>query len=341
MIWVVAWGFAGFSFVILTILVFYRLIANHMTRNDKRRSAELLAIVLDYLQNENAVFRDDEINARERLMMIGMIESLARLIRGEEITRLIALLRHLGAVDAAIKRLSVGGVQEREKTAEMLGNFMDSDAVAALTRALDDRAPRVRLAAAMALIRCGAAPSLRRMITALAGSGLRTRRLRALFRDLVAADPAEAVAAALERQETEVQVLILDALGGTGDYGALPALRVAVRDSDLDVRAAAFRSLSRLAHPSAEECVLEGLFDSEWPVRAQAALCAGKIGLVSTIPSLVHLLGDEQWWVRFRAAEALFDLGEEGRGILTLAARSDTATSDAARLILAERGGAA
>jgi HEAT repeat protein len=50
----------------------------------------------------------------------------------------------------------------------------------------------------------------------------------------------------------------------------------------------------------------------------------GKLHGTEHVATLVPALGDEAWWVRFSAAQALYSLGEPGRGALRRASLEAT-----------------
>jgi len=66
-------------------------------------------------------------------------------------------------------------------------------------------------------------------------------------------------------------------------------------------------------------------------------MCAGRIGLTDLAEDLVPLLDAPAWWVRCRAADALLNLGEKGRDLLTAASAGETRASRIAQLILQEK----
>ena len=338
-IWTVSLGLAGLSLTMLLLLVGRRVFVDRAALRDRLRSRELLTAILDLLDPEGSGFDFSRIGRRDRDLVAGLVDELMNLVRGEDLLRLTELLRGLGTVDAALVRLARGSEAERIRAAATLACFPEAPVPDALERALGDRSWAVRLAAAQALARLDQPPAFARVVAALDGvSGAHTRRLRSLYRELAAIDPGPAIALAQEAKQPATRLLLIDALGNCPDYRALPVLIATLADPNPDIRAAGFRSLSRLDPPDAARHVVRGLTDPAWPVRAQAALCAGRLGIDEAVPGLSRLLGDEEWWVRFRAAEALFALGEAGRTELLALAGQASAAGTIAQLILAEKG---
>ncbi|HEX2559462.1 HEAT repeat domain-containing protein, partial [Phenylobacterium sp.] len=212
-------------------------------------------------------------------------------------------------------------------------------AIAALQAAAGDPDPEVRYTAWRAMADCGAPPSLASLLAEVDKAGLQpSTRLADLIRRVVADQPRAAEAAALRGAHgPQTRALLVDAIGGAGDYAALPTLIEAAGDPDPDVRAAAVRALGRLQHPISEPAIRAALADDDWPVQLAGAEAAGAAGLAALTPELVALLGHPEWWVRFRAGEALGRLGAAGLLALRKAqAEHDELVRSAAARALAE-----
>ena len=92
---------------------------------------------------------------------------------------------------------------------------------------------------------------------------------------------------------------------------AVPALIVALKDADVDVRRAAANSLSNLDDPRAVPGLIEALRDSDAEVRASAAHGLGSLGDKRAVPGLVALLKDASKDVRQAALSALHSMPED------------------------------
>jgi len=248
------------------------------------------------------------------------------MIRGADQDRAMAALKRLGLVAALEKRATRGSRDERLTSVEALAALGGEEAKAALRRAIGSKDPNVRMAAVKGLAAVGAPPSASRLLD-YAGSGELTpsRVYAELMRQAVAARPADGLLA-LERQglTSLMRALLLDALGRSGAYEAVPALSAAASDPDLDVRTAAVRGLGRLQHPAAAAPLTAALTDVAWTVRSAAAEAVGAAGLAKLAAPVAALLDDPEWWVRFRAGDALGKLGKTGRALLEAAAGDDT-----------------
>jgi HEAT repeat protein/beta-lactamase regulating signal transducer with metallopeptidase domain len=92
---------------------------------------------------------------------------------------------------------------------------------------------------------------------------------------------------------------------------AVPALILALKDADVEVRRAAANSLSNLEDPRAVPGLIEALKDSDAEVRACAARGLGSLEDKRAVPGLVALLKDGNKEVRGAALNALHSMPED------------------------------
>ncbi|MFN4089268.1 MAG: HEAT repeat domain-containing protein, partial [Alphaproteobacteria bacterium] len=304
-------------------------------RNERRR--KLIAAILDWLDAEDGGSAPP-VDAR-RPLGARVAMDLLQLVRGRDRARLVDLLRRTGTDEALCRRIGSGRASERIEAARALALFSAPETLWALEEGLDDRDPEVRLTVASSLVALQAAPPLTVLIGKLAiGSAEQSRTLAPIFRELAKTRKDE-FAAALADPDMPLPALLLvvDALGRTGDYRLVDDLAPLADHPALDVRAQALRALGSLGHPAAASVVLGRLDDAAWQVRAQAAIAAGRIGLAEAAPRLRELLADQVWWMRLRAAQALLALGPVGEGMLTEAAAGSGVAAETAATALAER----
>jgi HEAT repeat protein len=264
------------------------------------------------------------------------------LIRGVDQERAMGALRSLGLIQALEERIVHGSRDERLTSVEALAALGGDEVKAALRRAIRSKDPNVRMAAIKGLADAGAPPTPSRLLDYVGAGELTPSRVYAeVMRQAVASSPADGLLA-LRRQDLSplMRAVLLDALGRSGAYQAVPALAAAAADADPDVRTAAVRGLGRLQHPSAADTLAGALADPAWPVRSAGAEAIGAAGLVRLAPAIAALLDDPEWWVRFRAGDALGRLGKAGRALLEAAASDDArpVAQRAAERALAEGG---
>lgn len=271
-----------------------------------------------------------------------LVRDLLLLVRGDDRARLIALLVDLEVPRQYIDRLRRGSRHERAGAAEALRLFDDPDVVGALTAALDDSNAQVRLAAAGSLAELGACPPVATLVVKLrVGTTERSWALRRIFRGLVGSRLDEVARLLSDGSSPFVKALALDALGRSADYRVVHMIAPLVSDANAELRTAALRALATLGHPAAQPLVERAFGDEDGAVRTQAAVSAGRIGLIGLTPMLAQLVDDHNWWTRFRAAEALYVLGQKGRQTLAaLAEHGSPRAREMASQVLAEKSAA-
>lgn len=360
LIWFASLALAAASLGTMFVLIVRRMVIDRFARFRKARQKALRGLVFEYIENPQEG-RDliDHLTEDDRRDIRDMLEDLVRMVRGTARDNLLRMVSELGSCELFCDILESGGSnrpshtgavpvnwflprgwgneEHRLRAVAALALFNTPRAVGALTVGLTDRSPRVRLAAAQALVDAEAEGSVRALIRHLdIGDEIRSRALREIFRDLASRRSAEMLELLDEEVSDTVKVLALYGLAGTRNPALLPAIIAQTASPAVDVRAEAVRALAMIGHPDAAPTVLARLADESWVVRAQAAICAGTIGLVETIPVLISLLADAEWWVRFRAARALAQIGGEGRRALERVAAEPGSARDIAATVLAE-----
>ncbi len=343
LIWWLSLGLAGLSLVVMAGLVVRRVITDRMAARHERRKLEMLEWLLDSLvalvPEETGAFVESE---RDAKILVEVIEHLLRSLQGEERERLIAVLRSLGGLKIELERLRHGKEWQREAAAGSL-RFLEGPGIrGGLRRALDDPSPKVRCAAARALVHLGAVGSARLLIDKLiVEAAVPPQAVRDVFRGLGPLFHDELIPA-LWSDHQAVQIVAIDTLGHSGDLRMVAPLIVllawalAVPNSK-ELAANLYRALALLGDPRALPAVKKGFRSPAWEVRCQAALCAGQIRAHEAESLLTGLLDDPVWWVRYRAAEALFELGAGGIAVLRQLSREATGAGQTAQLVLAEK----
>lgn len=273
------------------------------------------------------------------IVLTERVLEIAALVRGPDREALSVLLEQLGIAAHLHRQLKSWRAALRRRAAERLALFNRGETIMALTAALDDRSPHVRLAAAVSLSELGKPPAFDRLLKQLSvGAEFRSATLRVLFRKLAREQPIPLLATLRRDPPSALKVLLIEALGKSGRYGMEEVFIHYCRDPDKEVRSEVLRSLASLEHPAILQLAARRLEDPAWEVRLQAATVAGRARFTSLIPAVSRLLDDEVWWVRFRSAEALVAMGEAGIARLREVAGEATGRAgEAARLILMER----
>ena len=301
----------------------------------------VLGVLVEILREvPNAPERLRPYLGRPRVLAEAVLEFLA-LIRGSGQEVVLDELRLLGVHQVLRAGLSLRSKSGGLAIIDALAAFGGSEADQALNLALKDRDPDVRIAALKGLAGCGAAISIRTVLAHAAKDARKPSRLLVeVVRSVASAKPDEAIQALADGDlDPLCRTLLLDALGASGAYEALPVLIASAADPDPELRTAAVRGLGRMMHPAGEAAIGVALADGNWQVRAAGAESAGHAGLSRLADGLGRLLDDPEWWVRFRAGEALSRLGVSGLERLRAAAVSDRPVAQlTATLALAESG---
>ena len=313
-------------------------------RRDARRNADREMLSSAYMSimrgADDAAARLEPFQHRSRLLAETLLEVLG-LVRGAERERLIESLFAAGVDERLRSRLMRGSRTGRLAAVEALSVFPSAETRAALESLHKTSYDAgIRIATVRALIDIGAPPRARDLIADLEGHSDGDSLLYApVLRQLAIGAPAEALSAlAILELNIATRAVVIDAVGASGDYRALPTLSRLATAPETVLRMAAMRALGDLAHPASADTVAVALSDEAWDVRAEAATSAGRIGGPALTTELVSLLDDPVWWVRFRAADALSRMGRGGVTALEAAATSPVEVVRlSASLALAER----
>lgn len=167
----------------------------------------------------------------------------------------------------------------RAKAAEAIGRAKLTSRTGTLLRALDDRAPSVRIAAMTSLGELGVA-------------SVRDRLVEVVRRD-----------------EGPESVFAAGALIRLGREDMLADVSAAATYPDPEIRMAALGVLGRLKRPTTVSVLTQGVYDPDASVRAFAAGALGEFGQNSGLSALTHALADEDPRVRAIAATSAGRLG--------------------------------
>jgi hypothetical protein len=262
------------------------------------------------------------------------LESLSfRLKRREwlKLSRALVRARHAAAERRA---LADDSPWRRALAARRLSLLRSRASQRALRRALVRGPEMVTFAAATALARYHDRAALRWI---LSHEGALARRHRNAMVSLLRAFgrsglPVMARALARGIHDSRVELAVVDALGVAGYADAREPLERRLIAGDMDLRAAAARSLGHLQAIECATSLIAALRDESWQVRAQAARALGRMRAPIATLALAARLTDPSWWVRHHAAYALRELGEDGQAALrqVIASSSDPYARDMA-----------
>ncbi|WP_242128327.1 HEAT repeat domain-containing protein [Sphingobium sp. Sx8-8] len=291
------------------LLLFLVIRRDRTERGDARRTAMIKALTREVMGGGGEdilaapAFR--RARAADKLAVIGR---MIQLLRGDERDRLIALAESHGLLRHALRRAHGSRRRQQVDAMRILGSIGGAQAVDTLLGLLYD-GPHIdiRLEAASLLAQLDALPAPERLIEALSLYEARITPLhRSLFRLIAVSHPRELLALAQsEHLPPAVRALVIDALGWTEDYSALPLLSAASTDPHPPVRLAALDSATRLGHPGSAGWIMRMLDDPVPPVRSRAIRACQIMQLNAALPLLAALRKDPSPWVRLRAQQAV------------------------------------
>ncbi|WP_309092741.1 HEAT repeat domain-containing protein [Phenylobacterium sp.] len=321
-------------------LILQRVVQDRAQRRrvaDRRAVEKALVAVMQ--GRAEAAFALRPFRRRARLMSETLLDFMS-VVRGHDREVVVAALETVGVQQGLRARLRRGSMPGRLAAIEALAAFPGSETEKAL-RDVARESPQLRLTALEALSRAGYDVPVRDLLDAAAQGDLRASgRFAEFLRERVVEHP-QAGVGELARTDLspELRVLLLEALGASGDYSVITALAANASHVDAAVRAAAVRALGRLQHPAGQAAVAAALDDPDPEVRAAGAGAAGEARLGRLADTLYARLSDDAWRVRFQAAAALGKLGPAGlERLRQAAALPDPAAQRAASLTLAELG---
>ena len=337
-IWWISILMAVLAVLIMAVLIVRRLIIQRRQVWWKNRKTKLSSVVFNHMENPDSITSiKGDLSDKDMGLIQEIVRELMGTVSGTMKANLLKLLTLVGGLESAITAVNSSNERQRFNAIDTLVLFNNQQSIDTLIRVLDDPYPRIRLAAAGALVKMGAHIPVHQLIEKLGvNSGIRPRLLREVFRQIAPRSVPEILEILKTNDQESVHELLIDALGAANDYSAVDVLVAEMASSKLNIRAEVMRSLAAIGHPSALPAVLKGLKDDAWEVRTQAAICAGRIGLPEVMPNLIQLLDDDRWWVRFRSAGALKKFGPEGLNKLKEISVGSSPAAKIASLVLSE-----
>lgn len=229
---------------------------------------------------------------------------------------------------------------QRERICQALSWLRGEKSLSILQIGLKDRSYRVRFMAAEGLAQRDELPNplnfFRLLNPPVSESSL---RLAELF--CHAGSDWLSSAIQLQRQGDLPPLFELPLIRAIGNRQLLEGydlLETAIEDLDPLIRQEAWRALTELQLPRTRMLLEKGFQDPDQEVRAFTIQCAGVLQAPESIPHLVSLLQKSDWWIQYRAMEALCQMGENGRAVLSeLVIGDDEELSQLAISILMER----
>lgn len=337
-IWVASLLLCGIAFAVTFVLAALRYVGDRSQSGDAFARKRLFTALVRFTEDDDKAALQRVLAETPPRVVANAGFEFTGLLRGEDEAR---VERAFGDADLGVyvrRRLRKGDEAERIYCAEMLTAFPGRQTVRSLTATLDDPSREVRIAAALALVRLGAAPPIGTLLDRIGMRGQRSRRLVELFRALGETGTDELRTFISNRAGAPfLRAAAIEALAAVSDYGLIALFEELAGDPSSEVAAASIRALGRHGRPESAGAVVQELRRADWEVRSEAAEAVGRLGLSEAMDELAMLLGDDEWVVRYAAGKALQDFGVEGRRLLEHAAAGTSSRGQrTASMILAE-----
>jgi HEAT repeat protein len=317
----------GAGIIAVLVWLLYSAYLAHVERSLARRKGLYRDVVAGMAARERSLL-EPELHQLQNLRDFEAIEALLEEQARNLVERpawLVDAYDRLGLVDKYIERLGTARKwRERAFAAELLGRVGNAKAVPALLETIQATRSEdadVREIALRGLARIADPRAIEPLIEALkqAESWLAPRIADILVRH---GDPViEPMLAFLrDGQRHPARAWAANILGELKAQRAFPALVVALKDLDDEVRAKSAAALGKLGDRRAVTYLLDHLLSDPAPfVRARIASALGQFADNEVIDRLVRALGDPAWWVRMRSVEALEQIGAAAEAPLLVA----------------------
>lgn len=324
------------AFVLLAVILFLRLRAQHRERRDEQARQYWARVIERELAGEQV-----QAHRLQRHEVPGFIEAWNTAhdsLLDADARKLTALGHRVGLEDASQYMLR-GSYHDRAMTIIALGHLRDRRMFDAIEPFLSDRSPIVSLCAARALSQVDPPRAMAMFVPMIVerndwvpGSVAR------ILSENTDGSAAREISNALLRANADTTVKLVRFLTDIDPARASGVIRQLL-DGHVDDHIISV-CLQLVNDKQDREKVASFLGASRWHVRMHAATALGRIGEMADSVRLEPLLGDSVWWVRYRTAQALLAL--PGMGVEAVRKvqqrQSDAYGRDIIDQVLAEHG---
>ena len=244
-----------------------------------------------------------------REVLLSMLLDNIEVAQGEDLPRLVEVLRRSGLLDKCIDDARTAQGWHRRSALVILGRTRAVEAIPALVEGLDDPDLETRIAAVRGLGRMAIPDAALPVLARFRDDQLEVpaQVLKNALLSCCRHDPS-VVLNALSTVYGQKRELLARVAAELSSLSSEDDLLILAADASPEVRACAARGLAQ-ADPDFALAPLSQLAeDSEWFVRLRAVVALGALGRPETIPVLVKTLCDRNRLVRQRAAWALMQL---------------------------------
>ncbi len=299
------------ALLVVLMLVLRRLLEELRREALARRQAHARRLLLERLRDPAAAPGVPDLPELPADYLIELVDELAQMVRGEGRERLAALGERLGLRDRLLQSLRAWRPGLRVEAARRLAIYRGDRVVRALCRALFDRAPQVRLAAATALLDQDGLP-VDLLHHARHDPAFSRPGAIGFWQRLAETRPDAFLRLFEEPSPAARRVPMLRAAGVAGLTRLAERMIADTAAPEPAVRRAAVMALLDLKHPLALDALARLLADPDPRLRADAVVAVGRRRLLALLGMVRDRLDDPDPAVRFRAGEAVLRLGQGG-----------------------------
>ncbi len=333
-------GGTALLLLMLAVLIVQRLIRAAGEARHRSLTARYRPVIDRALGDDSPLALDatQGIPGRHRHIATELVLAALRVVKGAQTGRALAIAERLKLLPGWRDDLASRFWWHRSEAALALGLLRDREAVAQLTRLLDDDHEQVRAAAIDALGQIGdttaIAPLLARM-----GEPTRHERARVVQALRGFGEHATRALVLHGQQHEDDRAVVSTVLSFVGGTAARDALLQWSSSPDAETRAATWSAMATIGlDERAFYHAVKALNADEPIVRAAAARALARSGRADAAPHLAGKLDDE-WEVAAQSARALTRLGEAGVAALRArVARGEGLGRDLARQVLWDSG---
>lgn len=270
-----------------------------------------------------------------------LMEAASRLLRvqrGESQTQLLRALMETGLYPWLLRQLKNGSPARRIKAISLLVYWPTDEVGRALLRTLHGTNFTVSLAALEGLAEIGDQRYHADIVAfVLAYQQIKENIIYDVFKRSGSPLLPSLMQLSSNREiRVPVRLAAILALGESAEPQAIEsAILPLCRDGDAQIRAAACLIVQRAGLSVPEELLTQLYSDADWRVRQQAAALLVQVE-PTPVEKIVRLLGDDNWLVALSVARALQSLGDNGRRLLSMLARTQSVAGQRARQFLHE-----
>ncbi len=221
-----------------------------------RKDAEAVPLLVEFLKEEDAGIVQASARALGKIGTPPAVEALTTSMAGASGDNLVSICE--GLFHAAEGAMKAG-------EADVAATIYDS------LRGLKDAPQQVRAGALRGAILARKTDRAKLLMEALRGEDYVLISAAALTaQEICCTDLTKTLADELAKLPVDKQILVIQTLGKRGDAAAIPAIAVAAKSSDREVREAAVRALPEFGNKDAVSALKEALKDSDDEIKRAA-----------------------------------------------------------------------